>query len=1724
MREVESIVPSYVPPYGGIAVKSRLLNSLRSAFGFKSQNGRGRKQTARRAFFEQLEDRQLLSSTPISQLNPSSYVPSQLMVGFKPGLTATAKASVLASAAGGVILSNSDFGTESIVQARVTGDLDTAARNLQANANVLYAEPNYIRTFLDAVGTFPNDPYYPQQWGLNNGGQVPSVAPLQGVAVGVANSDVNAPEAWSITTGSPDAVVAILDSGMDYTNPDLVANMWHNPGEVANDGIDNDFNGIVDDVYGANFAAATTVPPGTAAVIANPIDDYGHGTHVAGIVGAAGDNGIGVTGVSWNAKLMDLKVGGAAGLTTAAVIAASNYAVKMKTQFHINIVASNHSYGGPLFSQAENDALQAEIDAGILPVVAAGNSATNNDVTPTYPANYRLPGEIVVAATDKDDSLATFSQYGYTTVDLGAPGVDIFSTALRTGGALANPTGYTLMSGTSMASPMVAGAVAVIRGLDPTLSVIEAKNVIMGGVDPLPSLARKVISQGRLNLENSLNLLTPAEIHGTVWNDANRDAQIGDMEQGLAGWTVYLDLNNDGYKEAGEPTTTTATDGSYVLDNYRGPGTYTVAVVKKSLFTETSPADGLNKQTVTFVTRDDVIQDVNFGYAGAPGIVSGVLWDDQDQSGTRNNTTKNVLEPGLAGWVVFADLDGDNRLDVGEPAGVTDSKGAYRLTGVPAGNLHILEIPQLGWRETFPGDPLYQAITVNPGAEVKNVNFGNTTSLDYDFGRAPSPYPTLLKDNGARHAVAPGVSLGATVASSADALLSPTANPDDDGVVFTSPVAPGTTATVQVTVTLNGNPAGKLQGWIDFNGNGNWSDAGEQIFKNLTLDEGVNALTFAVPSGAVAGNSWARFRYGYESDLSYVGPSYSGEVEDYPLSILSDTPVAVSDQFTVPQDSLNNSLDVLANDVPSAAGRQYLKITGVSGAAGAVSVNDGGTPTVYTDDVLNYTPASGSFATDNFTYTITDQTNGKSSTTTVSVAITPFTGNTPVALDDSFTITTSSIATSAAGGASETGTTATITTTAAHGLVPGQMVTLAGVGVAGYNGTFVIATVPTTKTFTYTNPIAGLAVSGGGTVTTTPLDVLKNDLPGPTGSISIASLNTTGTVGTATIVNPTGTAQIVRYTPSSGFHGTDRFTYTVRDANNVTSTATVTVHVPSETANQKVKFWLVAADTDGNPLPLGADGKPQIGQGQLFQMQVYAQDMRTQSGYPLMDSGLLAPDQQGVYSAYADMLYDRSLVSFNGTATFGDLFGGPNYNPSGGPGQFYNAKIPGLIDEFGAFQSNSPPIFYPDYPADGRQLLFSATYKANAVGVAVFKTDPADVTAHETVLNEPSQVALAAGQVEYGTVAVNVIALPELVKIRLQPIDATGRTLTSLVAGQDFWVQALVSDLRPSRQGVYSAYLNVSFNSNLAHPVAVATTVNPLGFDITWGSLFTDVNGAGVNRSGSIATTGFVKEVGAQQVSLTGVPFTDEEVLFKVHFVAQTIAGTGSLVFTASPDTNALHDVTIFGLNSEVPTSQVEYISTSPISVTGVAAGEGEYTNPVNPNDVNGDGSVSPIDTLILVNFLNLYGSFSLATSTPAGEGEAAAHYFYDVNGDHTISALDVLSVITRLNAVATGTGEGEAANDLVSGLAAPLSANALALTSSVSTASTATASTGVADAASPLASATDVSDASRMAESTLGRLASDQLDLDSLLSDDFAQDILGGWTLPGKSTGLGVL
>ena len=366
-------------------------------------------------------------------------------------------------------------------------DVATLLAYLRTRTDVEYAEPNYI---LYALAT-PNDQHYPLLWGLNNIGQS-----ILGVR-GVNDADIDAPEAWDVSTGSTANVVAIIDTGIDYTHPDLADNVWSAPAAFSVN-IGGKITNCPAGSHGYNAILKTC----------DPKDDNDHGSHVMGTIGALGNNIFGVTGINWTASVMGGKFLGANGSGTLAnAINAIDFAIQAKAIFGAtngaNVRVLSNSWGGGGFSQALLDEINKAKANDMLFVAAAGNASSDNDVVAAYPASYNTSNMVAVAATDNTDHLASFSNYGAAKVHIAAPGVNIASTVRN--------NSYAYFSGTSMATPHVSGAAALILSRCATMNTADLKALILNpdNVDAVPALNGLVSTDGRLNVDKALRACTP---------------------------------------------------------------------------------------------------------------------------------------------------------------------------------------------------------------------------------------------------------------------------------------------------------------------------------------------------------------------------------------------------------------------------------------------------------------------------------------------------------------------------------------------------------------------------------------------------------------------------------------------------------------------------------------------------------------------------------------------------------------------------------------------------------------------------------------------------------------------------------------------------------------------------------------------------------------------------------------------------------------------------------------------------------------------------------------------------------------------------------------------------------------------------------------------------------------------------------------------------------------
>jgi subtilisin family serine protease len=390
-------------------------------------------------------------------------------------------------------LSRAERGATSLIHLDSNVSVEEAVRKANEDPRVEFAEPNYIYGPADR-DRVPDDRQFVSLWGLHNTGN-------NSLSVGIAGIDIGATQAWSITTGSDDIVAAIIDTGVDLSHPDLAPNAWRNPGEIAGNNIDDDGNGYVDDVNGWNFIANSN----------RTSDDFSvdrHGTHVAGTLGAAGDNGIGVTGVAWHVKLMSLKfIGrqsdGDINGTSADAVRAINYVIDMRKR-GVNVRVINASWAGDEESRSLRKAIDKAGEQGILFVCAAGNGGDDGiqddvDEGSVFPAGWSsdLSSVISVTTITPSGTVPRWSNYGQTGVSVAAPGTDILSTV---------PGGdYSIDSGTSMSTPHVAGIAVLLWAQNSALKPSDVKARIISTAEPVLDLASRSASAGRANAYNALS-------------------------------------------------------------------------------------------------------------------------------------------------------------------------------------------------------------------------------------------------------------------------------------------------------------------------------------------------------------------------------------------------------------------------------------------------------------------------------------------------------------------------------------------------------------------------------------------------------------------------------------------------------------------------------------------------------------------------------------------------------------------------------------------------------------------------------------------------------------------------------------------------------------------------------------------------------------------------------------------------------------------------------------------------------------------------------------------------------------------------------------------------------------------------------------------------------------------------------------------------------------------
>jgi len=572
--------------------------------------------------------------------------------------------------------------------------VDALLAHLKTRRDVLYAEPNYI---LRAV-TEPNDPRFPELWGLLNTGQT-----INGVA-GTPGADIHATAAWDRAVGSRNTVVGIVDTGIDYTHPDLAANIWSAPAS-----------------YTVTVGGMTiTCPAGTHGFNAithtcDPFDDHFHGTHVAGTIGAVGNNGVGVAGINWIASMMGLKFLSASGSGTLSdAINAIEFAIQVRAAFGsgaANVRVLSNSWAGGPFSQALFDEITRTNQADMLFVAAAGNSATNNDTAPTYPASYQIPNIIAVAAINNQDALASFSNFGATSVHLGAPGVQVLSTLPG------NMYGY--LSGTSMATPHVSGSVALLLSRC-AASAATVKSMLLNNVDPTPALSGITITGGRVNVSRAIDACGP------TGNVAPTATLTDPPESSIYSAPGTIVLRADAFDADGGVTQVAFFDGAALIG---------VDTSAPYTFTWTNPPVG--NRSLTAVATD------TFGATGTSATVNIRVLPGQQPFGGVAPSIPGIVEAenfneGGEG-VAYHDLTAGNtggqyrQTDV-DISSATDGTSGYALGWVSAGEWLAYEV--------------VATTTTTYTVEMRVASLGNGGAMHIEIDGTDATGPMIVPNTG----------------------------------------------------------------------------------------------------------------------------------------------------------------------------------------------------------------------------------------------------------------------------------------------------------------------------------------------------------------------------------------------------------------------------------------------------------------------------------------------------------------------------------------------------------------------------------------------------------------------------------------------------------------------------------------------------------------------------------------------------------------------------------------------------------------------------------------------------------------------------------------------------------------------------------------------------------------------------------------------------------------
>ncbi len=1109
---------------------------------------------------------------------------------------------------------------------------------------------------------------------------------------------------------------------------------------------------------------------------------------------------------------------------------------------------------------------------------------------------------------------------------------------------------------------------------------------------------------------------------GRVFVDANRNG-ADNNEAGLAGVTVYADINNNGIFDSSEPRATSAADGSFSL--VLPPGTVNIRAVTPTNFAATTAASVPSNSS-----------SIKFGFNQVVANATGTVFIDVNGNGVRDGN-----DSGLANVFVYVDLDGDNRPDLGEPNTKSAANGTYSLNFPGPGTYTVRIVDLAGFEQTFPSlnAPTFgeQTVTFDGTSLTNNFDFGFLSSSD--FGDAPDTYGTTVSASGASHGIVAGLRLGATVDRELNGQPSATANGDDingatddeDGVLLTEPLGPNARAIFNVIVTNTTGAPAFLQAFMDFNRDGDFdvdplSPMNEQFATNILIANGTISQTIPVPvdvpANASVGSTFLRFRLSQQSGIGATGFTPSGEVEDYSFPILNAAEIANDDTFSVARNTLSNRLDVLGNDFQTADNPLNIDSLNTSGTVGQV-IRSSDQKSVF------YTPQNGFTGRDVFSYTVVDSF-GNRSTATVVVNVT-FQSNVPIAVDDTFEVPRDSAqrplnvldndVPSLSGGISIT----SVTPGTAGGTIQiiGGGQSLRYTPQPGFNGT---------EEFTYSiQDSAGSISSAKVTVNLLPDSQDDDVVAFSIGIFDPDNINvpiTNVRVGDDFLVrvsvedlrqfaNPEGVASAfldLLYTDelvtTLNNDGSDDFPFDIefgRLFSRADGLQRANAQTPGLIDEVGGVQQITGQMSHTEPTVLFTLRMRAVSPGVAQFLANPADDPESETTVLASDVALLVrqlrlgrtellivPSTDDFPSAIDDSFPDGrdsngQLINANTLSrSVIDVLRNDNLGPTGTVREFGLLTNPSLGNVF--IDDNGTPTNLNDD-------FFSYRANTNANGLERFTY----VIVTEDNIRSTAEVTIALGNSSDNAD----------VAFTFQLVSGTdGVTpITNVNVGDRFGIRVNVEDLRNFPTYVFAGYLDVLYSQGLIRPADTIQS-DEFNFDVAFGPGF--VASAGV---GTASRLGVIDEFGTL---LSDTATGSNPARLATLFFNAIAPGTAQLIGSPA-DSFPFQDTLLFNEDEPVDVARIRYQNFT-FNVGGSTSGTGTGTgttrafqNPTLAQDVNNDGAVSPIDALLIINMM----SRAASSSGEGEEGSAAplASFYADVNGDDRVSALDALQVINYL-------------------------------------------------------------------------------------------------------------